>query len=250
MCLKGLTTSEFQQFQDDGYCIVPGLLDASEIAAVAEHYWVAAQTPDVEAQVAGDDTVWDNDSQARQVLRKAPKPFDNAPRFREIFSSTKVLDRVEDVIGPRIYLHSSKLVFKPANAGRRKPMHQDLAYWDGMSARQVTLWCAIDRATPENGGLELLVGSHKRGLVRHEDLDDFQVREDELDLSDVRRPVMEAGDMLFLDVLTLHASSQNVSDVDRLAAVVNYYSEPKTAGQHSKYGSTTALRQPTDLGRP
>ena len=65
-----------------------------------------------------------------------------------------------------------------------------------------------------------------------------------MNLSQAQPAVMEPGDALFLDVLTVHASAQNRSDYDRLAAIVNYYSRPKVATQTSSYGSTEPLRAP------
>ncbi|MET7937547.1 phytanoyl-CoA dioxygenase family protein [Streptomyces sp. NPDC005322] len=241
MTLKALTVGQIEQFNRDGYCIIPDFLNASDLTYIKDYYLrvAAAQAP-ASPQVS---TAWDQDENAAPVLRRVPAPFDNDPRFREIFSSPRVLDHVEDLIGPSIYMHSSKLIFKAARSGRRKPMHQDLAYWTDMSARQVTLWCAIDPATPERGGIELLPGSHKR-LLPHADLDDYQVQENQLDLSQVRPAIMNPGDALFLDVMTVHASTQNRSDHDRLAAIINYYSQPKSETQTSRYGSTQPLRAP------
>ncbi len=243
MTLKALSADQVEQFNRDGYCIVPAFLNSSALTHIHEYYSrvAAAQSSSGRGQ---DTTAWDEDADTLPVLRKAPAPFDNDPGFREIFSSSRVLDHVEDLIGPSIYLHSSKLIFKPARSGRRKPMHQDLAYWSDMLGSQVTLWCAIDRATPERGGLEIIPGSHKCKLLPHEDLDDYQVREEALNLSQAQPAVMAPGDALFLDVLTVHASAQNRSDYDRLAAVVNYYSRPKAATQTSRYGSTEPLRAP------
>lgn len=240
MTLKALTADQIDQFNRDGYCIVPSLLSPSDLSYIKDYY---ARAATAQTSAVPGSTAWDQDENSAPVLRRAPAPFDNDSGFRAIFSSPRVLDHVEDLIGPSIYLHSSKLIFKPARSGRRKPMHQDLAYWTDMSARQVTLWCAIDPATPERGGIEILPGSHRR-LLPHEDLDDYQVREEELDLSQVRPAIMQPGDALFLDVMTVHASAQNRSDHDRLAAVVNYYSQPKSATQTSRYGSTLPLRAP------
>ncbi|WP_051872183.1 phytanoyl-CoA dioxygenase family protein [Streptomyces sclerotialus] len=243
MTLKALSTSQFENFERDGYCIVPSFLSPDDLTHVRNYYERAAEAQS-SSRPAQDATAWDRDGSSANVLRKAPAPLDNDPECRRIFTSPRVLDHVEDLIGPNIYLHSSKLLFKPARTGRRKPMHQDLAYWDDMTARQVTLWCAIDRVTAESGGMELIPGSHNRQLQQHEELDDWQLREDALDLSQVHVPEMEPGDALFLDVLTIHASGQNRSDHDRLAAVVNYYSRPKSAAQKSRYGSTEPLREP------
>ena len=245
MAPKALSPAQLEQFDRDGYVLIPAFLTPSELTDIRDHYRHAAACFSSVDRVTKNAAAWDADG-AGQVLRKVPAPFDRDPRFREIFSSRRVLDHVEDLVGPDIYLHSSKLLFKPPRSGRRKPMHQDLAYWTDMSARQVTLWCAVDRAEGEQGGgIEVIPGSHKNLLQRHHDMGDFQLREDQLDMSQVRVLATEPGDALFLDVLTIHASAQNQSENGRLAAIVNYYSRPRTETQTSRYGSTTPLRRAT-----
>ncbi len=247
MGLKALTAAQVAQFAADGYYMIPAFLTPDELVRIRNIYTQAltdARAGRLSTILVQDATAWDGDrvDTGRPVLRKVPAPFDRHASFRAIFSSRHVLDHVEDLIGPEIYLHSSKLIFKHAHGGRRKPLHQDLAYWSDMTARQVTLWCAIDRATPESGCLELIPGSHLHPLRPHEDLDDWQIPEHSLNLASVRHAVMDPGDAIFLDVLTIHASGQNHSDHDRLAAVVNFYSRPRDCSQVSRYGSMTPLR--------
>jgi len=87
-----------------------------------------------------------NDPQGRLALRKIQGAYDSEPEFRRVCASERILDVVEDLIGPDIYYHSSKLMFKPARGGRRKPWHQDFAYWSMMNTNQVTVWMAVDPA--------------------------------------------------------------------------------------------------------
>jgi hypothetical protein len=55
---------------------------------------------------------------------------------------------------------------KPAGQGTRLPWHQDGgAVWQLDRDPLVTIWVALDSATPENGCLEVVPGSHRLGLL-------------------------------------------------------------------------------------
>ncbi|MCC5669481.1 phytanoyl-CoA dioxygenase family protein [Nostoc sp. CHAB 5784] len=245
MSSYSLTSSELATYQNDGFCVVASLLSVDALAAVyslLDEAKSLVARGEVSKSWQTDMTAWERDLTCDSlIVRKVPAPFEHSEQFRSIFSSPVILDRVEQLIGSEIFLHSSKLIFKPPQIGRRKPLHQDLAYWDDMQAPQITVWCAIDSATPENGCLEVIPRSHKKGLIPHADLEDWQINEHTLEDKAVCIP-MNAGDVMFLDVLTIHASLANRSNCGRLAAIVNYYSEPRRSDQRSKYGSETPLR--------
>lgn len=240
-----LSAEQLGGYEEQGFLIVRGLLNTAEVGVIKSIHAREVEASMHTAAAAGwtpksDD--WDFGPGGVPAVRKVSAPFDRFPEFRAIFAGRAVLDIVADLIGPDIYLHSSKLMCKPARAGRRKPWHQDLAYWEDIDWQQVTLWCAADPARRENGCLQLIPGSHRRGLIRHEQIDDWQIREDGIDEESVFYAEMEPGDVMFLDVLTLHSSGPNRSDEPRLAALVNYISAPPRAGQTSPYGSKTPLR--------
>ncbi|MFV3077178.1 phytanoyl-CoA dioxygenase family protein [Niveispirillum fermenti] len=234
-------------FRENGYCVVPGLLDPAQCEALRlllTQAQAKADRGEGEERWRQDGTAWepaDGDGAAR-IVRRVPAPFEHSAVFRSIFGGDRVLDLVERFIGPRIYLHSSKMLYKPPFQGRRKPFHQDLAYWPDMTGAQVTIWCPIDPATAGNGCMEVVPGSHSRGMLEHHELEDWQIEDGRIDPQSVRVIEMAAGDALFLDVLTIHASRPNRSDRGRLAAIVNYIAAPRAAGQHSRYGTTTPLR--------
>ena len=233
-----------ESFHAEGFCVVTGVLSNAQCAAlqgILVETQSRADRGEGEERWFADETAWQFDASLRRIVRKVPKPFDTHPVFREIFSSDPVLDLVEAFVGPQIYIHSSKMLYKPARVGLAKPMHQDLAYWQDMLAQQVTLWCAIDAVTADNGCMELVPGAHRKGLRPHVQLEDWQI--DPVDVPE--RPLvveMAAGDVLFLHPLVPHASRPNRSDGGRLAAIVNYYSEPSLPGCGASYGSETPLR--------
>ena len=237
-----------EQYKEDGYFIIQNLLNNEEVQAIQN----IRQRVDREAEANGFQNFTKGKTRyeferieteghgVRSTLRALKNPWWNEETFRKVVGSEKILDIVEQLIGSSIYYHSSKLLFKAARGGRRKPWHQDWAYWDNMSQRQVTVWIAIDEATRQNGCIEVISGSHKNGLIKHHHKEDFMINEDLIDPEKIVYAEMKPGDALFFDVLTLHASAANQSAKDRLCAIIDFDSEPKP--ENSKYGSIHPLR--------
>jgi phytanoyl-CoA hydroxylase len=245
-----LSAAQQASYHDQGYLIVRGLLDAADLATcTAIHREATAQG---RAELAaggvkrGLDWERESDLDGLPVLRKVDQPFVRFEAFRRIFTRRRVLGVVHDLLGsPELYYHSSKMMCKPPRVGRRKPWHQDYAYWSDMQPQQLTLWVAIDAATRENGCVQVIPGSHQRGLIPHEQLEDWQIREDGIEQETIVHAEMAPGDALFFDVLTLHASDPNRSDASRLSAIIDYDANPRGDGQRSGFGATEAL-QPSD----
>ena len=73
----------------------------------------------------------------------------------------RLLDAVEDLIGPDILIYLSTFWFKDAGDGRFVSWHQDSAYYGLDPHDVVTLWLGFTEATPENGCMRVLPGSHQ-----------------------------------------------------------------------------------------
>jgi ectoine hydroxylase-related dioxygenase (phytanoyl-CoA dioxygenase family) len=114
-----------------------------------------------------------------QLLARHPKHpefRDNCPallsydlRFLNYARNPKILDMVEQLIGPDIALWNMSFFAKPALNGKKTPMHQDGEYWPILPLATCTVWIAIDEATVENGCLRYIPGSHgQKRLMVHE----------------------------------------------------------------------------------
>ena len=130
----------------------------------------------------------------------------------------KILDMVEQVIGPNIILWNSSFFAKPAENGKKTPWHQDGEYWPLRPLATCTVWLAIDEATIENGCLKFMRGSHKDKRLRpHRTSNDpnFTLHQDLLESEyDDNKAVpleLEAGQMSLHDVYLLHGSEANNS---------------------------------------
>jgi hypothetical protein len=139
----------------------------------------------------------------------------------------EILDMVEQLIGPDIIFWGSTLFGKPAGKGKATPWHQDGAYWPIRPLATCSVWIAIDDATPENGCLRVIPGSHKDRRERaHRDLEDrdvtlnLELDPSEFDETQARDVVLEAGQMSLHDIYLLHGSNANTSGKRRAGYVL------------------------------
>ena len=80
---------------------------------------------------------------------------------------SKVLDAVESLIGSNILVYHLTCWLKEPGDGAFVSWHQDGTYFGLEPFEQVTAWIALTDATPQNGCLRILPGSHKGGQRVH-----------------------------------------------------------------------------------
>jgi hypothetical protein len=158
------------------------------------------------------------------------------PLARAVFDfacSPDLLDMAEQVIGPDIALWATALFGKPAGVGRRVPWHQDGRYWPIRPRATVTFWFALDAATPENGCMRVIPGSHRGGLLQHvastgEDLVlNTAVDDPRFDERQAKDVILEPGQVSLHHVDLVHGSEPNRSEKRRAGLTIRYM--PTTA---------------------
>ena len=151
------------------------------------------------------------------------------PGFLNVARHPTILEMVSQVIGPDFALWNSSFFAKPAGNGKRTPWHQDGEYWPIRPLATCTVWIAVDAATPENGCLRVINGSHKGGKLRKHrtvDADDVTLHQElmpeEFDESQAVDLVLEPGQISLHDVFILHGSEANVSPNPRRGMTLRF----------------------------
>ena len=141
----------------------------------------------------------------------------------------RVLGVVRQLLGDDLIVWDSDVFIKEAHSQGYVSWHQDLRYWGVDSHDAVTAWIALTDATGAMGCMRFLPGSHRAGLVDHEDTFDTgnlltrgQNVRWEIDESQTRLGELEAGEMSVHHGLTMHASEPNRSAHRRVGLVVRY----------------------------
>ena len=150
-------------------------------------------------------------------------------RLYDIALDPRMLDLVQDILGPDIVCWGSHLFCKLPNDGKAVPLHQDAVYWPFTTAKSVTIWLAIDDADDDNAAMHFVPGTHLDGPLAHDELALDGTRVLGRQVVDAagyepRRVVNElrAGQVSLHSDLLLHGSRANASNRRRAGLTLRY----------------------------
>ena len=166
-----------------------------------------------------------------------------------------ITEMTAQLIGPDFAMWGSAVFGKPAYEGKATPMHQDGEYWPIKPLASITVWIALDAATPENGCLRVVPGSHKARAIhshRRDDREDWTLNQvldvPSLELNPPVDVVLEAGQISFHDVYMVHGSNANQSPKARRGLTYRYM--PTTSFfDHDLAGEMTHSMGTTDMSQ-
>src|SRR3954453_19437019 len=154
-------------YEDQGYLVFPDLLSPTELAelrsALAEVLAEAEGLTETNAKFSIIHT-----ADGRSFVRRILSPIAHHQTFLDLISNPKILDIVENLIGPDIQLHHTKLNLKPPSSpDARFEWHQDYPFFPHTNFDLLAAMVYLDDATEENGCLTIIPGSHKWGPRNH-----------------------------------------------------------------------------------
>jgi ectoine hydroxylase len=157
-----------------------------------------------------------------------------------------VVDSCEKLLGGEVYHYHSKMIMKEPRIGGAWTWHQDYGYWyqNGVLFPLLTsISIAVDRATTENGCLQIIGRSHELGRIDHIHTGD-QAGADKDRVAEILKVLplihveMEPGDALFFHPNLLHRSDQNRSEHPRWSMICCYNAarnNPYKEAHHPRY---------------
>ena len=158
----------------------------------------------------------------------------------------RMVRSAERLLDGEVYHYHSKMIMKDARVGGAWTWHQDYGYWyqNGVLAPLLTsVSIAVDRATKENGCLQVIARSHELGRIEHvlsgeqagADMERVNVALERLPLVYCE---MEPGDAIFFHANLLHRSDMNRSDEPRWSMISCYNAarnDPYKDSHHPRY---------------
>src|SRR6266700_1424609 len=210
---KRLTASELQSYQQDGVLFPISVLNQDEVAG------------------------------ARSCLERLETRLGGSPKSHELgqchlhfawayrlVGHPRILDAVEDVIGPNIVVHATSIFQKRPFDAAFVSWHQDGYYLNLDQPDFVSAWVALTNSNTENGCMRVVQGSHRGGSFPHADSArheenllssglEIAVAVEESEATDV---VLRPGEMSLHHVNIVHGSNPNRSSSIRAGFAIRY----------------------------
>lgn len=200
-----------EKYDRDGYVLIEGVLDGELIGEAREHVeWLQKRHPDLRPENLHHELV-------------AGDPF-----WVRLVGDDRLLDVAEAFIGPNIALFASHYICKPPFDGQPVLWHQDGSYWPLDPMEVVTLWLAVDDATPENGCMQVIPGTQHVDLQKmHPRTDTPNVLRSGMDTALVDESqavdcVLKAGGVEVHHPNIIHGSRANHSPNRRCGLTIRY----------------------------
>lgn len=148
-------------------------------------------------------------------------PFD--ARLKAASEDPALLAVIGRIMGEPAALSQDQAMLKPPRIGREKPWHQDMAYFDYPSETTIVgAWIALDEATPENGCMMVVPGSHLEGPMPHWTRRDWQLCDTDVQVGDSVAVPLPPGGCLLFHCLLHHGSPPTRSHRRRWALQFHY----------------------------
>jgi len=209
---KLLSEAQVQAYERDGFVFPVDVLSAAQ---------VRAHRQELEA--------WER---ARGAAIDFPEKSKSYLLFNwadQLVHHPRILDAVEDLIGPDILVYHSTLFLKEAHTPAFVRWHQDSTHFYLQPHLHVTAWVALSEASVQAGCMQALPGSHRWGALEHDDKPEpmNMIRRGQgisgrFDQAQGQFMPVGAGQMSLHHTDLVHASGGNDSDDRRIGYAISY----------------------------
>src|SRR5258707_990862 len=226
-----LSPADVKRYQDQGYLVVPDVLDAATLAAIRVEL---ARIVDGARAVTAHTDRYDLEPGHRPDdprVRRIKKPHHFYPVFTELMRHPRLVAVLNALLGPAVRLHGSKINLKSPHYGSPVEWHQDWAFYPHTNDNLLAVGVMLDDCTSDNGPLLVVPGTHRGPTFDHHTGDHHGGRyfcraiHPAAIPGEIARAVPltgRAGSMSFHHVRLVHGSAQNVSSLPRTLLLYEY----------------------------
>ena len=228
----------------------PKILTPEQIAAFNEKGFIAPIDAFTDSEIEGHRIYFD------QILGMAKlKGFDSysilawegrLPGLYDLCTHPRILDPIEDIIGPNIVCWFTHYFCKLPNEDRRVTWHQDASFWPLSPTKAISVWLAIDDVDATNAPMQVIPRSHLHGQI---DFERTRLNERSVILQSIQTPErfgdapipirLKAGQISIHSDLIVHGSDGNQSDRRRCGLTLRYL--PPDVRNLSETGGLTPI---------
>jgi ectoine hydroxylase len=231
-----LTREQAERFDRDGYLVIEDLFGADEITALqAETGRLLADPSALE-----DETIVTEPG--GNEVRSIFEIHRQSVLMGRLAADQRLVGAARFLLGDEVYVHQSRLNYKPGFQGREFYWHSDFETWhteDGMPRmRALSISVLLAENTPNNGPLMLIPGSHRKFVtcVGRTPADHYRMslRKQEYGVPDedslaelahengIVAPVGKPGTVILFDCNMMHGSNGNITPFPRANAFLVY----------------------------
>ena len=240
-------------YETEGYLLFPEMLGREEVAVLrAALDEVLEEARGLTESTAKFSITRGHDG--AHYVRRIFNPMQHHKAFHDAAFHPRILDAVENLIGPNIQLHHSKLNLKPPSSPEaRFEWHQDYPFFPHTNYDLLAVLVHVDESTVENGCLRIMPGIHRLGPRLHRfakdgafssQLEDRSVLADESKFLNVPCP---AGGVELHHCNMLHSSTANRGAAPRSVLIFQYRAADNVAlgGAMTHFGFGLTVRGAT-----
>lgn len=213
--MKALTSAQVESYRHDGFLFPFPALDGRErldcLAGLARYErWLGTTVP-----------------QAENKWRTQPHAL--LPWYADLVRHPRILDVVEDLIGPDILVWTGTFFIKEAQSPTFAAWHQDSTYFGLEPHEQVTAWVALTDASRAAGCMEVLSAHGAPRQMHHAALRlensinrAGQTIAEPFDEEGAVTMQLDAGSFSLHHTLCVHRSAPNRATHRRVGCGINY----------------------------
>lgn len=237
-----ITKGQIDFYEKNGYLIYPDLISNEEIRVLTEE--IKRLSNEKSEKIIPEKS---------GAVRTIFAAHQNSEIMKRLIRLPQIVETAKALLQSDVYVHQFKINFKVALEGEQWEWHQDFLYWnkeDSMPApRVLTAAVFLDNVDDFNGPMLIIPGSHNEGMIDVEThmkyaqngqtkdplwmstlTSDLKYKINQAILSELLKKSQivsvkgNAGLVLFFHGNLFHASSQNLSCVDRQSIFISYNS--------------------------
>ena len=164
-----LDRTQREAYFETGYLLLPEFLDRSWLDRLRE---VAAEFVEQSRACSKSDAKFDLEpghSADAPKLRRLSFPVDHHEIFRELAVDSPIVDIAQDLLGPNVRYHHSKLNYKWRHGREAIKWHQDIQAWPHTDFSPLTIGIYLEDVDEEMGPMGVVPGSHRGPLFSLQD---------------------------------------------------------------------------------
>jgi ectoine hydroxylase len=237
-----LNRRTLDRFETDGFLSVDTLIESDVFADL----WAELGSLRADPALAADErSVLEPDS---HEIRSIFEVHAISPAFAALVADPRLVHPIRQLLGSEVYVHQSRVNFKPGFNGQQFYWHSDFETWhseDGMpTPRAVSVSVALTENLDTNGSLMIIPGSHRwfvscpgetppehyRSSLRRQVIgtpDDDSLIQLSAERG-IRQITGQAGSAVFFDSNCMHGSSSNITPFPRSNVFIVYNSVENT----------------------